>query len=71
MQDPKCKFCEAGVFTVLGPMPKISGSQNVINLLTGGLKKVVNASFAVEPGPEKAADLIIDHIGSKRKDLGI
>jgi len=64
-------FVASGVFTVLGPMPKISGSQNVINLLTGGLKKVVNASFAVEPDPEKAADLIIDHIESKRKDLGI
>ncbi|MGC9436229.1 MAG: anaerobic carbon-monoxide dehydrogenase catalytic subunit [Methanomicrobiales archaeon] len=64
-------FVASGVFTVLGPMPKISGSQNVVDLLTGGVKKVVNAAFAVEPDPEKAAELIIDHIESKRKDLGI
>ncbi|MCQ8894045.1 MAG: anaerobic carbon-monoxide dehydrogenase catalytic subunit [Methanolinea sp.] len=64
-------FVASGVFTVLGVMPKISGSPAVISLLTEGLKGVVNASFAVEPDPLKAADLISAHIERKRTELGI
>jgi carbon-monoxide dehydrogenase catalytic subunit len=64
-------FVASGVFTVLGVMPKISGSPPVISLLTEGLKGVVNASFAVEPDPVKAADLISAHIERKRTELGI
>lgn len=64
-------FVASGVFTVLGVMPKISGSPPVISLLTEGLKGVVNASFAVEPDPLKAADLISAHIERKRTELGI
>jgi carbon-monoxide dehydrogenase catalytic subunit len=64
-------FVASGVYTVLGVMPKISGSPAVISLLTEGLKGVVNASFAVEPDPVKAADLIVNHIERKRTELGI
>jgi len=64
-------FVASGVFTVLGVMPKISGSPPVISLLTEGLKGVVNASFAVEPDPVRAADLISAHIERKRTELGI
>jgi carbon-monoxide dehydrogenase catalytic subunit len=48
-------FVASGVTTHLGPMPPITGSMNVVNLLTSGLKDVVGATFAVEPDPEKAA----------------
>jgi carbon-monoxide dehydrogenase catalytic subunit len=41
----------AGVFTVLGTVPPILGSQNVATLLTSGAKDVVGASFAVETDP--------------------
>lgn len=64
-------FVASGVYTVLGVMPKITGSPPVVSLLTEGLKGVVNASFAVEPDPLKAADLITDHIERKRTELGI
>jgi len=64
-------FVSSGVYTVLGIPPKIFGSQNVIDLLTTGLKDVVNASFAVEPDPVKAADLLEAEIERKRKALGI
>jgi carbon-monoxide dehydrogenase catalytic subunit len=64
-------FVASGVYTVLGPMPKITGSGNVVNLLTSRLFDVVNAAFAVEPDPYKAADLIESHIMSKRSALGI
>jgi carbon-monoxide dehydrogenase catalytic subunit len=59
------------VYTVLGLPPKIFGSKNVVDLLTSGLNDVVGATFAVEPDPVAAADLIEKHIDSKRKDLGI
>jgi len=64
-------FVASGVYTVLGPMPPITGSANVVGLLTEGLNDVVGATFAVEPDPEKAAVLIRRHIEQKRKALGI
>ncbi|HSO67473.1 MAG TPA: anaerobic carbon-monoxide dehydrogenase catalytic subunit, partial [Desulfatirhabdiaceae bacterium] len=64
-------FVASGVFTVLGPMPPITGSMNVVNLLTEGLNDVVGATFAVEPDPEKAAVLICHHIEQKRAALGL
>ncbi len=64
-------FVASGVYTVLGVMPHISGSPAVVSLLTDGLKGAVNANFAVEPDPLKAADLIAGHIEKKRIDLGI
>ena len=64
-------FVASGVFTVLGPMPPITGSMNVVNMLTEGLNDVVGATFAVEPDPEKAAVLICSHIEKKRAALGL
>ncbi len=64
-------FVASGVFTVLGPMPPITGSANVVSLLTEGLNDVVGATFAVEPDPEKAAMVIRRHIEAKRKALGV
>ncbi|MFA5294822.1 MAG: anaerobic carbon-monoxide dehydrogenase catalytic subunit [Methanoregulaceae archaeon] len=64
-------FVASGVYTVLGVMPKITGSPAVVSLLTEGLKGAVHASFAVEPDPLKAADLITAHIERKRTELGI
>ncbi len=61
----------SGVYTVLGTVPPVLGSQNVATLLTSGAKDVVGASFAVEPDPTKAAMLMIDHIDSQRKKLGL
>ena len=64
-------FVASGVFTVLGPMPPIAGSANVVKLLTEGLTGAVGAAFAVEPDPEKAAVLMRRHIEAKRKALGL
>jgi carbon-monoxide dehydrogenase catalytic subunit len=61
----------SGIFTVLGVMPPIGGSDKVTKLATGGLKDVFGASFAVEPNPERAADLITAHITEKRRGLGL
>ncbi|HNX98615.1 MAG TPA: N-6 DNA methylase, partial [Candidatus Aminicenantes bacterium] len=64
-------FVSSGVYTVLGIPPKIFGSANVTNLLAAQLTGIVNASFAVEPDPVKAADLLEAEINRKRKALGI
>lgn len=64
-------FVASGVTTVLGPMPPVTGSMNVVKLLTEGLTDVVGATFAVEPDPEKAALVIRRHIEDKRKGLGL
>lgn len=64
-------FVASGVTTVLGPMPPITGSPDIVNLLTQGLDGLVGAHFLVEPDPEKASAAIVAHIRGKRKALGI
>ncbi|NYT05712.1 MAG: anaerobic carbon-monoxide dehydrogenase catalytic subunit [Methanomicrobiales archaeon] len=64
-------FVASGVYTVLGVMPKIAGSEDVVKLLTSDLNGVVHAAFAVEPDPVRAADLLEAHIRKKRQGLGI
>jgi anaerobic carbon-monoxide dehydrogenase catalytic subunit len=64
-------FVASGVTTVLGPMPPITGSINVVKLLTDGLAELLGATFAVEPDPEKAAVLVRRHIENRRAKLGL
>ena len=65
-------YCVAsGITTHLGPMPPITGSMNVVKLLTEGLEDVVGATFNVEPDPEKAAIFLRKHIEKKRGALGL
>jgi carbon-monoxide dehydrogenase catalytic subunit len=64
-------FVASGVYTVLGPMPPVTGSMKIVKLLTEGLGDLVGATFAVEPDPEKSALLIRRHIENKRKALGL
>lgn len=61
----------SGIFTVLGTVPPVLGSSAVTTLLTKDIEGVVGATFAVEPDPEKGAQLMIDHIEKKRKALGL
>lgn len=64
-------FVASGVTTVLGPTPPVTGSLNVVKLLTEGLRDAVGATFAVEPDPEKAAVFIRRHIEGRREALGL
>lgn len=64
-------FVASGVYTVLGPMPPITGSMNVVRLLTAGLQDAVGATFHVEPDPEKAALAIRRHLEQRRARLGL
>jgi carbon-monoxide dehydrogenase catalytic subunit len=66
-----CYAVASGVMTVLGPAPPILGSKNIVKLATEGLEKVVGATFAVQPDPIQAADLICRHLERKRAALGL
>jgi anaerobic carbon-monoxide dehydrogenase catalytic subunit len=64
-------FVGSGISVVLGVMPRIEGSPNVVKVLTRDLEGMINARFWVEPDPRKAAAIIWDHIESKRRDLNL
>lgn len=60
-----------GVFTVLGTVPPVLGSEKVTKILTETVKDLVGGRFVVESDPDKASEIIIAHINSKRKALGL
>jgi len=64
-------FVGSGISVALGVMPKISGSPNVVKMLTEDINGVVKAKFWVEPDPKKAAAILFDHIEGKRAELGL
>ena len=64
-------FVASGVTTVLGLPLKIYGNKKVLELLTNGLKDIIDARFIIEPDPFIAADMLIKHIEDRRKRLGI
>jgi anaerobic carbon-monoxide dehydrogenase catalytic subunit len=61
----------SGIYTVLGVAPPVLGGPAVTELLTSGAEGVIGATFAVEPDPVKASELILQHIQKKRQALGL
>ncbi|MFH1639134.1 MAG: anaerobic carbon-monoxide dehydrogenase catalytic subunit, partial [Chloroflexota bacterium] len=64
-------FVGSGVFTVFGVSFPTVGSEDVTNFLFNDMEKLYGGKWAFEADPIKAAHLMIDHIDSKRKALGI
>lgn len=74
---------DLGLFTHIGGQPYVSGSAELVKLLTGqavelpglglslpeGVKTLTGGKFYVEKNPETAATTIINHINSKRSAL--
>ena len=60
-----------GIDTFLGVDPYVSGSTEVTNLLTDGIREWVEAAYTVEKDIEKLVDLMIERIEEKRKAIGI
>lgn len=60
-----------GLFTHIGGQPYVSGSKNMVKLLTSDVEGLTGGKFYVETDPEKAAKRIIDVINEKRKALGL
>jgi carbon-monoxide dehydrogenase catalytic subunit len=65
-------FVASGALVVFGEqfLP-VSGSKNVSDYLFSGIEKELGGRWAVESDPVKAAEMIIQHIESKRDALGI
>lgn len=59
----------SGVFTVLGVVPPVLGSEMVAGLLCDKIEGVLGAKFAVETDPKKMAELVIHHVNVKRSRL--
>ena len=64
-------FVTSGVYTVFGVAWPTLGSEEVTEWLFDGIGDVYGGKWAFEPDPEKMAKLMIDHIDSKRKALGL
>ncbi len=64
-------FVASGIYTHLGVVPPVMGSQEVINILTKGAMDLVGGAFFIEPNPVKAAKIMAEYIEKKRKALGI
>ncbi|MCL2339957.1 MAG: anaerobic carbon-monoxide dehydrogenase catalytic subunit [Actinomycetia bacterium] len=60
-----------GLLTHLGVVPPVLGSAAVTQKLTEELADLVGGRFFVEHDPIKAADVILEHITTKRLALGI
>jgi carbon-monoxide dehydrogenase catalytic subunit len=64
-------FVASGVYTVFGTTFPTSGSREFSNHLFNDMEQMYGGKWAFEPDPIKAAHLMIAHIDSKRKALGI
>jgi carbon-monoxide dehydrogenase catalytic subunit len=60
-----------GVTVHLGIIPPILGSPEVTTLLTQKSEELFGGKFIVEAHPEKASNLILEHIAEARRKLGL
>ena len=60
-----------GLDTFLGVDPYVSGSSEVAELLTGGIRDWVEAAYTVEKDIDKLGDAMIARIEEKREAIGI
>ncbi len=61
----------SGIDTYLGVYPQITGSPEMVDLLTNKIENIVGAKFAVEMDPHKLSALALERIEFKRTALGI
>ncbi|MBL7186424.1 MAG: anaerobic carbon-monoxide dehydrogenase catalytic subunit [Phycisphaerae bacterium] len=65
-------FVASGMLVVFAKeLLPISGSENVSDYLFRGIEKDLGGRWAVESDPVRAAEMILEHIESKRDALGI
>ena len=60
-----------GIDTFLGVDPYVSGSSEIADLLTNGVRDWVEAAYTVEKDIDKLGDAMIERIEEKRAALGI
>ncbi len=60
-----------GLYTHVSPTPPVSGSENVVKLLTEEVEQFTGGKLAVGDDPVEIAEGIAAHMDEKRKKLGI
>jgi len=60
-----------GLLVHVGVIPPVVGSKTVTEVLTSKAEEIFGGKVVVEQDPKKAAELMIAHIKTKRKKLGI
>ncbi len=60
-----------GLYTHVSPTPPVTGSDNVVKLLTEDVENLTGGKLAVGDEPEKIADDIEAHMEKKREGLGL
>jgi len=61
----------SGIDTWLGVVPPVTGSPEVVDILTNKMEDMYGASFFIEEDPDKASAQMIARIEEKRTKLGI
>ena len=64
-------FVASGVFTVIAEPLPVLGAPNLMRYLTDEIEKELGGKWAFERDPIKAAQMMLEHIESKRDCLGI
>ena len=60
-----------GIETYLGIDPLVSGSEQMMHLITEGTREMVGAGYIINTDPDELVKAIIDGIEAKRAALGI
>ncbi len=60
-----------GIDTYLGIQPQVYGSDEMVNLITEGTKKMVGAGFIINTDPHELVQAMINGIEAKRAAIGI
>ncbi|MFP4142835.1 MAG: anaerobic carbon-monoxide dehydrogenase catalytic subunit [Thermoplasmata archaeon] len=60
-----------GLYTHVSPTPPVTGSENVVKLLTEDVEDLTGGKLAVGDDPETIVDGIEQHIEKKRTELGL
>lgn len=60
-----------GITTHVNPLPRIKGSEVVTKLLTEDAEGLLGGKFIGSSDPHEAANMLVEHIESKRKQLGL
>ena len=64
-------FVASGVYTVFGIGLPVNGAPEFADYLFGGIEADLGARWAVAETPQEMAGMMIEHIASKRRELGI
>ena len=60
-----------GLYTYVNPVPTVTGAPALVKLLTQDCTEVTGGQLHVETDPVEAVEGMLNHIETKRKQLGI